>query len=291
MTELLRLMRFFSYSNIWVSLGAAFFTASTYMQFQTDINWLVCFFVFSGCLAAYNFQRVFRGNSIYSGPKSSRHRWIIKNKTLLWALTFFGLAGSLVLVFIDLSWNVLSLISTLAVICFVYVLPIFRYQKKWYRLRDIPFIKPVIISFVWVAACVFFPIWVSGLAINSLQVGLTLTLKSIFIIAIALPFDIRDVKQDKFYGTLTLPTVFGTENTIKTIHFFVLSAGIISLLAWQQQIFTLAVMNAYLVSFFSVAWLAHRIDKTKGELYYSFIIDGSLLDHFVWFALMNFWFS
>lgn len=288
---MLKLIRFLSYTNVWVSLGAAFFTASTYIQFQTDINWLVCVFVFSACLAAYCFQRVFRGKVIYQGPKSSRHRWIIKNRLLLWALTAFGMSGTLVLILIDVSLNVLGLISVLAVICFIYVLPLFRFRNKWYRLRDVPFIKPLIIALVWVAACVLFPIVVSEIETSMLQLSITVLLKSIFIVAIALPFDIRDVKQDQFYGTLTLPTVLGINNTIKVIHVLVLAASLISLLAWQLNIFNVAVMNAYLISFFSVAWLAQRIDKTKGEFFFSFVIDGSLIDHFVWFVLMSVWFS
>lgn len=291
MIGLLKLIRFLSYSNIWVSLGAAFFTASTYVQFQTEINWLICFFVFSSCLAAYNFQRVFRGKSIYGGPKSARHKWIIRHKLLLWGLTAFGLAGSSVLFFIDMSWHVVGLIFVLALICFVYVLPIFYLKNKWYRLRDIPFIKPIIIAFVWVSACVYFPIYVSDIQANNLQLATTFLLKALFIIAIALPFDIRDLKYDIHYGTLTIPSIWGAQNTIKIIHFLVLFASVVSLFAWQQNAVSIAVLNAYLVSFFSVAWLAHRINKPQGELYFSFVIDGALLDHFVWFVLMNAWFS
>lgn len=289
MLPFLRLIRWVTYSNLWVSTGAMFFSATVYLQFNNPIDWKVCTLVFLACLFLYNFQRVFRSSKIYTGHLSSRHRWIVRHIKLLWFITVLAFAGASFLALQLIPLSLLPFFVAMGVIGLLYVTPLFKSGTKTYRLRDLPIIKPFLISAVWVAICVYLPIAVSEIQVPNEVLAIILIAKGLFIFAIAVPFDIRDVKHDSHYNTKTFPVLIGIENSIQLIHLSLVLACGLALSAYFMDWFSKSSLNAYLISFLSTGFLINQIKKgKKGELFYSFVIDGALLDHFVWFALMSF---
>jgi 4-hydroxybenzoate polyprenyltransferase len=289
MLPFLKLIRWVTYSNLWVSTGALFFAASVYLQFNHPIDWKVCSLVFLACLFLYTFQRVFRSSKIYTGHLSSRHRWIVRNIKLLWTITLLAFAGASFLALQLIPLSLFPFFAAIGIIGILYVTPLFKLGTKTYRLRDFPIIKPFLISAVWVAICVYLPVAVSEIQVPNEVLALTFIIKGLFIFAIAVPFDIRDVKHDTFYNTQTFPVLIGIENSIQLVHLSLVLACGLTLFSYFMHWFDKPTLNAFLISFLSTGFVISQIKKgNKGELFYSFVIDGALLDHFVWFALMSF---
>lgn len=165
-------------------------------------NWLLYGLLnFFATLAVYNFQRIYKAS--FSAIRSPWLSWVRNHKSYLIALTL----ASIAIVFGLLIWLlqevklVSSILLTTSVISFAYVVPLFGKS-----LREIPFIKSPMIALVWVCVLFVIPAINEGVAFQ--EIVLDLTAYFFFIIALTIPFDIRDLKYDdpKHH---TLPMIFG----------------------------------------------------------------------------------
>ena len=82
-------------------------------------------------------------------------------------------------------------------------------------LQKIPGLKTLMIAFVWSAATVFLPILQSGASFDNYHVLLIFAERFALIFAIAIPFDIRDMKADELVGIKTIPLAFGSNRSLK----------------------------------------------------------------------------
>ena len=89
-----------------------------------------------------------------------------------------------------------------------YVLPIW----KGYRLRDVPFVKIFMVAVVWSYVTVILPAGEAGLGLA--EWGWMALERMIFIFAITLPFDLRDIAFDKAQGVSTFATRLGVKGTL-----------------------------------------------------------------------------
>ena len=92
----------------------------------------------------------------------------------------------------------------LGLISMVYGLPIFKNGTVWFRLRDVPGLKIFLIASIWALVTQGLPDLMSRQTLNYLA----LFERFLFIFAITIPFDIRDLRFDKF-NLVTVPQYFG----------------------------------------------------------------------------------
>src|SRR5205807_62994 len=94
---------------------------------------------------------------------------------------------------------------------FAYTVPCIPSRKGSIRLRDVPGIKIAVISLVLGLTTVLLPVFVQDdlSLIKKPEVIMVFFRRILFIFAITIPFDIRDVKYDRENGTRTIPVVFG----------------------------------------------------------------------------------
>lgn len=165
-------------------------------------NWLLYGLLnFFATLAIYNFQRIYKAS--FSKIRSPWLSWVRTHKKYLLILTF----ASIAMIFALMIWLlqevkiVTSILLFACVISFAYVVPLFGKS-----LREIPFIKSPMIAFVWVVVLFVFPAINEGISFH--EIVFDLIAYYFFIIALTIPFDIRDLKYDdpKHH---TLPMIFG----------------------------------------------------------------------------------
>ena len=128
---------------------------------------------------------------------------ILRNRDFLWFLCIIScLLACYFFTFIYESiWFYLF---PFAVISLAYVLPVYKSQSGWLRLRDVPFIKIVLIALTWAFVTEGLP---SILATSKMEF-LPFFERFLFIFAITIPFDIRDLHFDHI-RLKTIPQVFG----------------------------------------------------------------------------------
>jgi hypothetical protein len=171
----------------------------------------------------------------------------------LWVLITLGIY--------DVTAYIVLLIASLA--SFFYVT---RLNSR--DLRDIPHLKIHLISFAWVTVLVLFPMLNEGKGENALWMGIA---HYIYILAIAIPFDIRDLKYDS-PSQHTIPQVVGVDVARIFAVFLLVVFGALMLYI-NQELWSNAL---FYVSVFSQIALILFMNEKRSDLYCAIGIDGAI---------------
>lgn len=192
---------FYIRSNLHVGLAAACLTWVTLDVLGfSNVNTLI--FVMTSTVLSYNFIRLQRQNEL----EFSYQNWVEKNRNPIWAISLICAVLVLTLSFQLKSSAFLILIPS-ALITFFYGSKISKNSRL--TLRDIAGIKIVTIALVWALVTVLFPLLQEQLSFDK-NTWITFVQRFLFVFAITIPFDIRDLQIDR-KGMKTLPLFFGTQ--------------------------------------------------------------------------------
>lgn len=218
-----------------------------------------------GTFIVYNFQRLVKHHKVAN--KSPHLQWVDKHyKGLVFSIILAGV-GFVYSLFQVINWNteIVILGGIIGAICFFYVIPI--NQKN---LRELPLLKIHLISIVWIFIVAFFPL------INEQHGELNNWLFGashyLYILAICIPFDIRDLVHDDA-SQKTIPQLIGIQSA-KTIGILCLVAFIILAFYFMPQ---LAESKLFLMAVIVQVFLVYFTTKTRDDLYFGGAIDGAIL--------------
>lgn len=276
------------YANLWVAAGAAsmYWATALLMGRHPDLR-LGCA-IFLATISVYTFQRVFRANRIYTLAPSERHRWILHHLKALWGLCILSglMAAVLFYSYIGIwGWEIPSVLVAIAVL---YVTPLIPRQGKWLRLRDLPGLKIWLIAGVWTVFTVF---TVSGFPTGIWERDVFLVLsRFLFLFAITLPFDIRDLEHDRANGVRTYAVWLGLERTLTLSRSLLVAFAAIAVMAYWNAWIGPGQAGALIYSAASTGWLIAKIDEEAPEWMYAFWLEGTMLDQWFWLYLCgNYW--
>lgn len=272
------------YSNLFIAFCAICMVWLTRGAFGSEINTLHPYewALFLATVSLYAFHRYIGIVKIADVLRSGRFIVLSEYRShlLIYGLVSGAISGSILVYFYPLPF--LLMMMPAVVIGFLYILPVFPSSR---RLRDYAFIKIVLIGLAWAWLTVVMPLHEYGSDLNW-EVLLFSLDRFLFIIAITLPFDIRDLEVDKIEGVKTFPMIFGEEWS-KTSAIMCLLMGLVCL-------GTLFVTNAIDLKYFLSAGMTYtiagflimrsRIDRH--DYYYSGLMDGIMILYFLlWFLL------
>jgi len=271
------------YSDLWIGLGCAMQVAFTYLLLDSPPDIPLMILAGTGTVAVYNWQRLVRVGGRIPEIHTERHRWIERHRTPLWMLT---IVSSVIACYYLLQFDTIFISITLGLglIAFFYTLPwITGLQRK--GLRDLPYLKLVLIAICWAGISAALPIYLMG---DGTLCFVIIMERFLFILAITIPFDIRDLDYDDT-GKRTVPQVFG-ENKAKAISLVIWLAAtcaMVSILALggSSILSHVLVLGGYMVT----GLLLSGVDKEKEELYFTGAIDGMLV--FIPLLLWSAWSS
>lgn len=174
----------------------------------------------------------------------------------------------LIWVFTQLTLETSYYLLPVGFISALYVIPLMKGGK---RIRDFNYIKIFLIGFVWAyVACL--PLLGEG--IGTFKLSLLFLEKMIFIIAITIPFDIRDLEIDTAGGLATVAKLMGTKNAYFLSYILLAIGFLLFILCHGLHGITVALAIAiYLTTLGLIA-----LSKGKSsDWYFSGLIDGSLI--------------
>jgi 4-hydroxybenzoate polyprenyltransferase len=244
--------------------------------------------LFASTLGLYNFcLLVIRPKNPQSSPYR-RARWFFKYHHLMLSITIVCLLA-LIPLFFMLAMQAKLLLILLAALSVGYGLPLFSDRGKRTGLRNVPGLKALLITLVWTLSCVLLPVLearAQGLTqISDIDVVILTAKRFIFIAALTVPFDIRDLFQDQIAGLKTIPVAFG-EKKAYLICQFLLAGYIVLLFLFRHNGF-----NADFIALTTVAaltgWLIFRSTWQRNEYYYFFYLDGVLILQYVALVIAN----
>ncbi|MBD79226.1 MAG: hypothetical protein CL840_09925 [Crocinitomicaceae bacterium] len=281
MRQIKSVLDFFVFSNIYVALPVSALAWSTFLLFGSKVNFDIVIFIYCSTLFIYNVHRIVGLHKIETQFLSPRHTWALKNKGILYLGMFLAAAGSLFLLN-RLEITFLYVLLPSGIIAFGYSVPIIKRNGKYWRLRDLPFAKVFLISLTVSYVTVYLPLYEYAIIdwSNLTILGFFCT-RFLFILAITIPFDIRDIDFDAPSSLNTLPLLFGVEKARKlSIIFLSLFAGLVLFLFQSSTFSTLALLLSALFT----AWIVSYAKKESGEYYYSLLVEGTMIIQFglVW---------
>jgi 4-hydroxybenzoate polyprenyltransferase len=237
--------------------------------------------LFMGTLAIYNFCILIAKPAHPQKSPYKRIRWFFGHYRLMVTLTIVSILG-LVPLFFLVSISSRLLLIFLAVLSFAYGLPLFAMGDRKFGLRNIPGLKLFLITLVWTMSTVLLPI-LEAQAVHSTLISLRDTTiliakRFLFIGALAIPFDIRDLFEDRQFGLKTIAVAWGEKNAYLFCQF--LLAGYIVLLFLFRNGFNTDFW-ALSASVILTGWLIFKAKWEKDEHYYFFYLDGILILQYV----------
>ncbi|PWK76431.1 UbiA prenyltransferase family protein [Mucilaginibacter oryzae] len=234
--------------------------------------------LFTSTLGIYNFCILVTKPVKPEKSPYKRVRWFFAHYRLMVTFTIVSLLSLVPLFFIITTESKILLIF-LGVLSFGYGLPLFTVGEQKFGLRNIPGLKPFLITLVWTMSCVLFPVLESMhrhlTGVTMRDTTILIAKRFLFIGALTIPFDIRDLFDDRKMGLKTIPVVWGEKKAYLFCQ--VLLAGyIILLFMFRQYGFNLDFF-ALTLTVVLTGWLIFKSAWQKNEYYYFFYMDGVLI--------------
>lgn len=282
-----KIIDFFIFSNIYISICATLLCLFSFEILGLDQDRpTIALFIFFSTLSAYNFQRLRGINNV----KILNHRtlWIKKHYKFSVSFTIVTLLIAVSLYFL-LPNSIIILLMPLTLICLWYAVGLMGYGKFDRPLREVPFLKIFLIAFVWTGACLIFPaVSFHGFhALSDLELQLMAITYGCFIFSLTLPFDIRDLKDDKTLDILTIPGTIGISKTKMLSSIGFLFSALLFLLFYFLGIVSLLPALAFVASCVLSIILVVFSSPYKSEYYFSFLLESPLLFPFLLLQLFQ----
>ena len=267
--------KYIVYTNIFVAgCTAALVAASAIILGITvpEVTW----FTGAATLAAYNFMRLFQifDNQSFSG--APLHIWIAERRWFVVAITLVSSAAAFYF-FLQFETVTRYFIIPLAILAGFYSVRIPLTGGS--RLREIPGLKIFLISALWALVTVSLPAVEAGI-FGSTQVALLTLERFLFIFAITLPFDIRDLPYDA-PAMNTLPQRFGVSGAKGIALFAILFLDIVLIAEWGIGFYSLKELIALIGIAEIAAVLVYFTNEERSDAYFTVVIESLSLLLFV----------
>lgn len=278
MQWLKKLIDLILYGNFWIAICAM----AMIFQSQRIFNQPLAFdslslFVFASTLFLYAIHRIVGISKLHEFFDIDRYKVIAQYKTHIQIYAFLGLLITAYL-FFQLSNPVKFSLIIPGIFSLAYVIPFLNGRKR--RIRDINFVKIFLIAIVWAWITVWLPALEYGINDQGflLRMGIE---RALFIFAITLPFDIRDLKVDQHSDVKTIPSIIGIRNTkLMSIISLAIALGLV-FYNFQTYHYNYPVSLGLVISMISTAILILFSSPKRHDYFYSGLMDGTMLFQFL----------
>ena len=272
----MKLIRFLIYSNVYIALAAFVLTIASQVQFgEQPYVYPYVYLVFFSTVLEYNFIQFYSILTRSKLKQAYNHQWL--NKQIMWYYVFIFLCFlGFLLSLVNIEYKLILVFMPLALITFLYSIPSPHLNKRFFKIRQIPYLKIFLISFVWSGITVLLPAIHSVNKLNNVHVFLIFIERFLFLFAITIPFDIRDMEDDIKDGIKTIPILKGKENSIQYSTLALVLFVIVSLIHYIS-LGNYGIASALTISFLSTLYVIKSEKIQNTPLYHYGILDGTML--------------
>ncbi len=268
----------FVFGNYFIAACALGMIFSTYIINELPLQFTSsAIFVTSATYLLYNFHR-HSFHIDYSDTKS-----IIKTVKVI-RLKFSERAGYLFAVLLliielfRLPENVFPYLIPLALLAIAYSAPLIKINGKKLRLKEVYFVKTPVIALVWALTTTIIPLVEQNISLLSSFVFWQIVSKTLFIFALCIPFEMRDMEIDRKNNVSTLAVVHGRKFTLVfgviIIFLEIISPHLMSPLP-ARLIFALDITSVVALLFII------NQNSNRSPFYYKFFVDGTMILRFI----------
>lgn len=277
MKRLTQLLDGLLYSNIFIGLCAVALAFTNQLTVEGDFYLdQTCWFIFFSTIFTYSFLK-------FRGPGDN----VQGNYHQNWAAEYPQLSRNLLLIsgiattafFFRLSREQQLIVGVLAFItCFYGFVPIpFLQSKK--KLRNFGLLKTIFVGLVWSVTTVAVPL--AGLGVGGETLAFLLLRRFLFVMALTLIFEIKDMAGDSHYNIRTVPMAIGVVNTKLFAQGILFLLMLIIIIQYFFYDISLANMLAINLSLFITILCVQAVNEQTGERYYYLVLDGMMILQFL----------
>lgn len=267
--------RFLIHTNILVSLAAVFLTLQTQVQLGMKPQlYPYLFIIFSASFLAYNMQALIAIMDWRHRTSDNFQKREIQNRRLHRMLLIISIAvffGAILLA----KQKIVATLVPLSILTLCYSFPMLKTKRAFFRLREVPFLKIFLISLIWSMVTVLLPTLHASDDVNRKQLMLMLGERFLLIFAIAIPFDVRDMKTDEIAKLKTIPLVIGKTNAVVLANTSLLAFILISIVHFSFNDLSF-VLPALIISVVVIMVLINSKAWVTSPTYYS-LLDGTMI--------------
>ncbi len=259
------------YSSLHISIAAALLTLESFYLLGIDPYFYYISFVFFSTMLIYSLHRIIGIKLVKDQNLTERFRLIVKfrHHLILYALLA---SAALIYILFHIDFNYIKPLIPAGLISLLYVIPLFK--KK--RIRDVHFIKIFLIAIVWMYVSATVPTMASAGEWDTSAILISLE-KLLFIFAITLPFDVRDLKVDNLAEVDTLAKLLGINKSYLLSYLSLLLGCIILLLAIYITELDPIHFMSIIVAYGLAIGLVGLSKNKSSDYYYSGLLDGSII--------------
>lgn len=252
------------FANVFIAICAFAQVLGTYHVFPipiNDENNAYLLFVLLSTYLQYNMQRgyMIQPNNVHT----ERSQWLLKHKKKLLLTVSISLIALLFLCN-NLSWVSISIMVGAEIISTLYYLPPINLRKFGY-------VKPFLISMIWVVSCSVVPLIENQLL--STKSFFYVVSQFFFIASLCLLFDAKDAEEDYLSGVNTYANRFGIRATKAMSLFSLLFAFMCFYMFNRVNSVLIAFLLLFIVSFIAIVFT----NEKKHPFYFYLVIDGLLI--------------
>jgi 4-hydroxybenzoate polyprenyltransferase len=219
-------------------------------------------------------------NHLFSPSVSVTLRYCIIIGFICTVITFFLLDKIL------MAGVIISAIITLS-----YSMPLIKRRGKLVRMREITYLKVFTVALGWTLITVVVPLLHYMHSINIEALIILILRRFLFIYAITIPFEIRDMERERRFGNISLPMLYGVK-VMKIVGLVILLLFcILSAVHEKYFFFDVAGRKTFFIplmlSAFAAGWLIIFASDKKTNWYFKFWTDGTMILQFLLLLLFN----
>lgn len=270
MDSIKRVLNFILFGNIFVAVGASCLVLSSCIQLRNNNHlFYYSILVFFATLFIYNFQRIFYKPQIDKSLHSIRRKWIFENQNTIKLLALIGFLGVAITFFFN-DFKIIFYLSPLLLISIAYFAPQIKLRKN-------PWFKLLTLVSVWTMVTAVVPILLNSEQHTLNENILHILLRFCFMIAICIPFDIRDFKIDKADDVKTLPHVLGENQTRWLALLFMFFYIFLIVLENNFGMINIHIFIGLILSAFINTILVFMSSSKQSEYFFVAALDGTMI--------------
>ena len=256
------------YSNFYIAFCAVAMTLQSQFLLENELKYSpIVGLIFFSTLMIYAVHRIVGLFRLKDFLEEGRYLIINKFKAHIWIYATLGFVGSLYC-FFQLDRILQLAIVFPAFFSLGYIFPVFG--KKQFRLRDFNGVKIFLVAGVWSYVTVLLPALEIGIPIDRM-IWMFIE-RFLFVFAITLPFDIRDLKVDQFNQVKTIPSTLGIKNTIKLAGLLLAIMLIIAFFMYEWNVL-IGMVTIIGLTFY---WI-YISPKQTNDYFFTGLMDGTMI--------------
>lgn len=268
------MLKFISHSSIFISLAALILTLGTSIQVEASESlYPLLILVFFATLLDYNAHRIIKVK--FKNTITEKNRWANENLLLIWVFSIVSFLGTIISMFY-IDRKVFLILVPIAFIAVLYSFPFEKTRVEKFSIRKITGLKNILIALAWTGITSLIPLKLVDFEKSNIEIAFFLTERFLFILAITIPFDIRDIDEDRMAGIKTIPMRLGIKKSLHLTNLLLVIFTVITMAHFQSSQ-NKNVMIALLISSVTTFIVVNHQKIKQNEYYYPVLLDTMLL--------------